>query len=119
MPGATRPGFDTGTGNAPGVAPVIEYQFADALGYCPAGASGFAPGVTVPHPYQRYAGGPAYTGSPLTPVPRNGVVAVGSGCMIGCGCAFADGCLSLLPRPISRSSIFGCADCAVGSPLIE
>jgi hypothetical protein len=43
----------TGTGNAPGVAPVIEYQFAEAFGYRPLGASGFAPGVTEPHPYQR------------------------------------------------------------------
>src|SRR5258707_4990871 len=67
VPGALRPGFDTGTGNAPGVAPVIEYQFADAFGYCPDGASGFAPGVTVPHPYHRYAGGPANTGAPLAP----------------------------------------------------
>jgi hypothetical protein len=30
---ATLPGLVTGTGNAPGVAPVIEYQLADAFGY--------------------------------------------------------------------------------------
>ena len=38
----------TGTGTAPGVAAVTAYQLADALGYWPVGASGLAPGVTVP-----------------------------------------------------------------------
>jgi len=33
VPGTIRAGFDTGTGNAPGVAPVSAYQFADAFGY--------------------------------------------------------------------------------------
>lgn len=32
-PAGVRSGFITGTGNAPGVAPVTEYQFADAFGY--------------------------------------------------------------------------------------
>ena len=50
---------DTGTGNAPGVAPVWAYQLLDPCGCWPPGAYGFAPGVVVPHPYQRYAGGPA------------------------------------------------------------
>jgi hypothetical protein len=58
-PAGVRSGFITGTGNAPGVAPVTVYQFADAFGYCPVGAYGFAPGVTEPYPYHRYAGGPA------------------------------------------------------------
>lgn len=47
-PAGVRSGFITGTGNAPGVAPVTEYQFADAFGYWPVGAKGFAPGVTEP-----------------------------------------------------------------------
>ena len=48
MPGGWRSGFITGTGKAPGVAPVTLYQFADAFGYAPFGAYGFAPGVTEP-----------------------------------------------------------------------
>ena len=113
MPGAIRAGFDTGTGNAPGVAPVIEYQLADAFGYCPAGASWFAPGVTLPHPYHRYAGGPAYTGAPLVPVPRNGVAAVGvsGGCacggITGCESCFGAGCFSPDSVPLMRSSNLG------------
>ena len=43
-----RNGATTGTGNAPGVAFVTEYQLADARGYWPLGAKAFAPGVTEP-----------------------------------------------------------------------
>jgi hypothetical protein len=38
VPALTWLGCVTGTGNAPGVAPVIECQFADAGGYWPVGA---------------------------------------------------------------------------------
>ena len=50
---------DVLTPPAPGVAPVWAYQLLDPCGCWPPGAYGFAPGVVVPHPYQRYAGGPA------------------------------------------------------------
>lgn len=113
VPGGVEVPFETGTGNAPGVAPVIEYQFADAFGYCPDGASGFAPGVTVPQPYQRYAGGPAKTDAPFAPVPRNGDDAVGDGCA-GCvllsgrvtGTEFAAGCFVVFVN-LNRSMNFG------------
>lgn len=59
LPGTGRNGFVTGTGNAPGVARLMAYHCADALAYSPVGAYGFAPGVVVPQPYQRYAGFPA------------------------------------------------------------
>ena len=86
MPCPTTRRFGSDTGNAPGVAPVIEYHWADARGYWPVGASGFAPGVTVPHPYHRYAGGPAYTGEPFGFVPRNGVFGFGASAGFGAGC---------------------------------
>jgi hypothetical protein len=38
VPGTVRIEFVTGTGNAPGVAPVTEYQFAEAFGKFPVGA---------------------------------------------------------------------------------
>ena len=53
MLGASAVDFDKVTGNAPGVAPVWEYQLADPCGYTPEGACGFAPGVVPPQPYQR------------------------------------------------------------------
>jgi len=53
----TLRGNSAGTGNAPGVARDCEYQLADACGDFPLGAYGLAPGVVVPQPYQRYAGG--------------------------------------------------------------
>ena len=38
----------SGTGTAPGVAPVSRCHSADGRGYCPLGARAFVPGVTVP-----------------------------------------------------------------------
>ncbi len=60
-PGIGRNGLTTGTGKAPGVAPLWAYHVAVPCGATPDGEKGLAPGVVVPHPYHRYAGGPAMT----------------------------------------------------------